>query len=124
MVADKLGSLRHRSPFVEICKLGASAQADAPAPEALSPRVTIGFNFKPAEVACSVRICTALRARYKRRAYKVRKNEVNFANILPWPSGRSVQPFAVLGALEAGLDYDFFSEILLNPAPEQQHTHA
>jgi len=34
-----------------------------------------------------------------------------------------VQPFAVLGALEAGLDYDFFSEILLNPAPEQQHTH-
>jgi len=24
-----LGSLRHRLPFVEICKLGASAQADA-----------------------------------------------------------------------------------------------
>jgi len=54
-----LGSLRHPSPFVEICKLGASAQADAPAPGGLSPRVTIGFNFKPAEVACSARICTA-----------------------------------------------------------------
>ena len=50
-----LGSLRHCSPFVEICKLGASAQADAPAPGGLSPRVTIGFNFKPAEVACSAR---------------------------------------------------------------------
>ena len=58
-----LGSLRHRSPFVEICKLGASAQADAPAPGGLSPRVTVGFNFKPAEVACSARICTASRAR-------------------------------------------------------------
>ena len=36
---------------------------DAPAPGGLSPRVTVGFNFKPAEVACSARICTASRAR-------------------------------------------------------------
>ena len=66
-MVDKLG--KPAAPFVEICKLGASAQqADAPTPGGLSLRVIISFNCKPAEVACSARICTASRRNSNRLA--------------------------------------------------------
>jgi len=47
------------APFVEICRLGASAQVDAPAPGAQSTSTRLNIGFNAAETAYAARICEA-----------------------------------------------------------------